>query len=69
MEATRLAIAAGARSRRAASRPKRSHISPRTRSAQNLRQPDGAPLTPGRIQLQSEGAEVFYRNLEIQPLE
>ena len=37
--------------------------------AKNLRQPDGTPLTKGRIQLQSEGAEIFYRNLEIQPLE
>ena len=27
-----------------------------------------APLTKGRIQLQSEGAEVFYRNIEIRPL-
>ena len=33
----------------------------------NLRQPDGPmnkPLTKGKIQIQSEGAEVFYRNLE-----
>jgi Domain of Unknown Function (DUF1080) len=37
--------------------------------ATNLRQPDGTPLTKGRIQLQSEGAEVFYRNIEVQPLE
>jgi hypothetical protein len=37
--------------------------------ATHLRQPDGTPLTKGRIQLQSEGAEVFYRNIEIQPLE
>ena len=28
----------------------------------------GAPLTRGRIQLQSEGAEVFYRNVEIRSL-
>ena len=27
------------------------------------------PLTKGRIQLQSEGAEVFYRNIEVRPLE
>jgi hypothetical protein len=26
------------------------------------------PLTGGKIQLQSEGSEVFYRNLEIQPI-
>ena len=32
-------------------------------------QADGAPLSKGRIQLQSEGAEVFYRNIEIKPLE
>ena len=40
--------------------------------AKNLRQQvDGkpVPLTKGRIQLQSEGAEVFYRNIEIKPLE
>jgi hypothetical protein len=39
--------------------------------AKNLRQQvDGkpVPLTKGRIQLQSEGAEVFYRNIEIRPL-
>ena len=27
-----------------------------------------APLTKGRLQLQSEGAEVFYRNMMIQPI-
>lgn len=27
-----------------------------------------APLTKGRLQLQSEGAEVFYRNVEIRPI-
>ena len=26
------------------------------------------PLTEGKIQLQSEGAEVFYRNIQIQPI-
>jgi hypothetical protein len=26
------------------------------------------PLTRGRIQLQSEAAEVFYRNLAIRPI-
>ncbi|MFC7336846.1 DUF1080 domain-containing protein [Haloferula chungangensis] len=29
---------------------------------------DGKPLTMGKIQLQSEAAEVFYRNLRIRPL-
>lgn len=36
-----------------------------------LREPEGAgekPLTKGKIQIQSEGAEVFYRNLEIEQL-
>jgi hypothetical protein len=28
-----------------------------------------APLTSGAISLQSEGAEVFYRNIEVQPIE
>ena len=36
-------------------------------------QPDGqggwVPLTKGRIQLQSEGAEVFYRNITIEPID
>lgn len=27
------------------------------------------PLTKGKIQIQSEGAEVFYRNIEISPIE
>lgn len=36
-----------------------------------LRQPDGsgdAPLRKGKIQIQSEGAEVFYRNLEVEEI-
>jgi hypothetical protein len=36
-----------------------------------LRQPETAgekPLTNGKIQIQSEGAEVFYRNLEIEEI-
>ncbi len=28
-----------------------------------------SPLTKGKIQIQSEGAEVFYRNIEISPIE
>jgi hypothetical protein len=27
-----------------------------------------SPMTGGKIQLQSEGAEVFYRNIKIQPV-
>jgi hypothetical protein len=37
----------------------------------NARRKDGdkeVPLTKGKIQLQSEGAEVFYRNIMIRPL-
>jgi len=38
----------------------------------NPRQPtaDGgtAPLTRGRVQIQTEGAEVFYRNIEVRPI-
>jgi len=32
--------------------------------------PDGTllPLSKGRLQIQSEGAEVFYRNIEVRPL-
>ncbi|HWA26435.1 MAG TPA: DUF1080 domain-containing protein [Lacunisphaera sp.] len=36
-------------------------------------QPDGnggwIPLTKGKIQLQSEGAEVFYRNITVEPID
>lgn len=35
----------------------------------NLLKPDGSPLTSGRILIQAEGAEVFYRNIEIRPLD
>ncbi len=38
----------------------------------NSRQPEGngeIPLKKGKIQFQSEGAEVFYRNLELQPID
>jgi hypothetical protein len=37
----------------------------------NSRQSDGSsesPLVKGKIQLQSEGAELFYRNLEIEAI-
>jgi hypothetical protein len=37
----------------------------------NLRQPEGTgdkPLAKGKIQIQSEGAEVFYRNLAVEQL-
>jgi hypothetical protein len=37
----------------------------------NLREPEGSgdkSLTKGKIQLQSEGAEVFYRNLEVEQI-
>jgi hypothetical protein len=37
----------------------------------NLRQPDGSgdkPLNKGKIQIQSEGAEIFYRNLEVEDI-
>jgi len=40
---------------------------------QNLCQPDDhggvIPLTKGKIQIQSEGAEVFYRKIEIRPID
>jgi len=29
---------------------------------------DEVPLTKGKIQLQSEGAEIFYRNIELKPI-
>ena len=27
-----------------------------------------APLTRGRVQIQTEGAEVFYRNIAVRPI-
>ncbi|WNJ19130.1 DUF1080 domain-containing protein [Pontibacter sp. G13] len=38
---------------------------------QNIRKSDGeteTPLTSGFIQIQSEGAEIFYRNLKMEPI-
>jgi hypothetical protein len=37
----------------------------------NLRRPQGGkdvPLDRGRIQLQSEGAEIFFRKLQVEPI-
>jgi hypothetical protein len=34
----------------------------------NTRLKDGTPLSAGKIQLQSEGAEVYYRDVRIQPI-
>ena len=34
----------------------------------NLRHADNRPLTKGRIQIQSEGAEIYWRNLEVKPI-
>jgi hypothetical protein len=36
----------------------------------NMQNDDGkeSPLTKGKIQIQSEGAEVFYRQIKIQPI-
>ena len=36
--------------------------------ADRLRAPDGSPLTAGRILLQAEGAEVYYRDVQLRPL-
>jgi hypothetical protein len=36
--------------------------------AQRLDGPEPAALTSGRISLQTEGAEVFYRRVEIRPI-
>jgi hypothetical protein len=33
------------------------------------RLPDGTPLRRGKIQLQSEGAEVYYRKIELRPID
>jgi len=40
----------------------------RLHNAQRLDGPAPAPLTAGQISLQTEGAEVFYRDVEIQPI-
>ena len=40
----------------------------RLHNAQRLDGPEPAPLTSGTISLQTEGAEVFYRNVELQPI-
>ena len=37
--------------------------------AYSLHAPNGAALTEGKIMLQAEGAEIFYRNIQIRPLE
>ena len=34
----------------------------------DLREPGDKVLTKGKIQIQSEGAEVFYRNLEVEQI-
>lgn len=36
---------------------------------QNSRLPDGTALTKGRIQLQSEAAEIYYRNIRVQQID
>lgn len=41
----------------------------RLRQAQRVDGAAPAPLTSGNISLQTEGAEVYYRNVEIQPIE
>jgi hypothetical protein len=34
---------------------------------ENIRNKDGTPLTKGKLQLQSEGCEVYYRDIKISP--
>lgn len=39
---------------------------------ENSRQQDGDAITPlnkGKIQIQSEGAEIFYRNIQVEPID
>ena len=40
----------------------------RLRNAQRVDGAEPAPFTSGQISLQTEGAEVYYRNVEIQPI-
>jgi len=40
----------------------------RLHHAQRVDGPEPAPLTSGEISLQTEGAEVFYRDVQIQPI-
>ncbi len=44
------------------------HVVMRLHHAERLDGSAPAPLTAGRISLQTEGAEVFYRDVEVMPL-
>ena len=39
-----------------------------TNSRHEITKGQEVPLTKGKIQIQSEGAEVFYRNIAVRPI-
>lgn len=43
-------------------------VNNRVYNARYLENGEETPLTRGKIQLQSEGAEIFYRNIQIEPI-
>ena len=43
-------------------------VNNRIYNARYLEDGEEVPLTKGKIQLQSEGAEIYYRNLQIEPI-
>lgn len=45
------------------------HVNMRTYNSQYLENGERYPLTKGKIQLQSEGAEIFYRNIELRSID
>jgi hypothetical protein len=45
------------------------HINNRIYNSRHIYHGQELPLTKGKIQLQSEGAEVFYRNIKIEPID
>jgi hypothetical protein len=40
----------------------------RLENSREIKEGKDVPLTGGKIQIQSEGAEVFYRNIKIRPI-
>ena len=44
-------------------------VNMRVYNARYLKEGVETPLTNGKIQLQSEGAEIFYRHIQIEPID
>ena len=45
------------------------HVNNRISNSRHISGGEELPLTKGKIQLQSEGAEVFYRNIKIRAID